>query len=377
MPESDESGLSDATGNFALKLYSELVDPEKNLFFSPISIFTALSMVYAGASNVNKKEMADLLNLSMVSDDIHLEIKNQIKHLLTKSGYQLKFANALWLQIGYSLLNKYMFIINRNYDGSVYEVDFRKISDACAKINAWVVEQTRNKIQEIVNAGSIDENTKLVIINAIYFKAKWHSPFSKSLTENQDFTLISGKKITVPMMHKTRNYFYYHENEEYQAIHIPYEGRSCAMIVFLPKNIEGIISLEKKLINLDFKNNKQFFKGESVEIFFPKFKIETNYRLRERLINLGMKDAFKDDADFSKMTDHEEGMTISEVIHKTFVNVDEEGTEAAAVTATIMRAGSALPQEEPIIFRADHPFLFMIYTSETILFIGKVMNPLQ
>jgi len=374
-----EDVIIESSTYFAFKIFSQLKTLEENLFFSPFSIFSALAMVYVGARNVTETQLADILEFNMDQDILHPSLKELMTDLLKNREIELDIANSLWVQTGFDLLHKFLYIIKRDYGGSVFNVNFNIASEACAKINSWVSEQTRNKITEIINKTSLNEDTKLFLINAIYFKGFWMSPFKNSLTKDDFFTLISGEKITVSMMNQKDSYEYL-EEENFQAIKLPYEGHRISMIIFLPKKTDGLIEFENNLNSTILDNYIPCFNLEKVKLSLPKFLIRTEFKLKNHLINLGIRDAFNDDADFSGITEPKK-LKISEVIHKTFIEVNEKGTEAAAVTAIRMGLLGFSPQKvkPPLIFHVDHPFLFLIWDSNTrcILFMGRIMNPLQ
>jgi len=326
------------------------------------------------------------LKFNTDQEALHPLIQQLTDNLSISKDVEINVANALWVQLGYKLLNKYMFIINRSYNGSVYELDFKKGSEACAKINSWVSEQTRDKISDIINESMLREDLRLILINALYFKCRWASVFEERVTKDEDFTLISGEKISVPTMYKKGNY-YYLEEEYFRAINISYQAARFNMLVFLPRKMDGIVELEKNLNKIkleDFFLTRSLFEKrflfDKIELYLPKFKIETEYELQEYLKTLGMANAFTNAADFSGITDHPDGLKFDVVIHKTFLEVNETGTEAAAATMMGMRAtGPPPPPDQPIEFRVDHPFIFMIYdsTTKSVLFMGRIMNPLK
>ena len=374
-----EDVIIESNTYFAFKLFSQLKTPEENLFFSPFSIFSALAIVYVGARNVTETQLAEVLKFNMDQDILHPTLKKLMTDLLKSRGIELNIANSLWVQTGFDLLHKFTYIINRDYRGSVFNVNFKTASEVCAKINSWVSEQTRNKITEIVNKTSLKEDTKLFLINAIYFRGFWMSPFKDSLTKDDFFTLISGEKVTVSMMNQKDSYEYL-EEDNFQAIKLPYEGHRISMIIFLPKKKDGLIEFENTLNSAILDNYLSRFNLEKVILSLPKFLIRTEYKLKNHLVNLGIIEAFNDDADFSGMTEPKK-LKISDVIHKTFIEVNEKGTEAAAVTAIEMVfLGSSLQKvKPPLIFHVDHPCLFLIWDSNTkcILFMGRIMNPLK
>ena len=379
MPDKERDIVAEANNDFSLNLYPLLLRGEENLFFSPLSIFTALAMAYAGAKNLTESQMADVLNFNTDQEALHPLIKNLTDDLTDSKSAEINIANALWVQMGYKLLNKYMFTINRNYNGSAYEIDFTNASDACAKVNSWVSEQTRDKIPNIINESMIKGDLRVILMNAIYFKCKWAKVFQELDTQDDDFTLISGEKILVRMMYQ-KEYYYYIEEEDFRAINISYEAARFNMLVFLARKMDGIIELEKNLRNIKLEDIYPRFEFDKIELYLPKFKFETKYELQDYLKAMGMANVFTNTADFSGMTDHPEGLKFDVVIHKTFLEVNETGTEAAAATMMgLMAGGPPPPPEQPLEFRVDHPFIFMIYDSRTksVLFMGRVMNPLK
>lgn len=381
-----KEGIINATNSFAIELYSRLKDPKQNLFFSPFSIFTALAMVYAGARGSTANQMKATLHIPLEQHLFHKTLKNLLQLLRIEEFYkdtELSIANLLGVKEGYALLEKFLWTIEDNYDASIWKLDFSLIEESCAKINDWVAEKTRGKISHIID--SIDPEMRLILINAIYFKGIWENTFDKNFTKDEHFTLISGEKVLVPMMHQTKN-FSYLEDEKFQILEMPYKinmrsstREEISMVIFLPKRFNNLPELEshltiEKIENYLLSLHDQY--TQKVRVFFPRFTIKMKYKLTRTLSDLGITDAFTKDADFSGIS-KETVIFISDVIHKAFVEVNERGTEAAAVTAIGVVGASIGPRKEPPIFRADHPFIFLIQDSQTktILFIGKLMNP--
>jgi len=292
-----------------------------------------------------------------------------------KGGYQLTVANALWPQEGYEFLDVFLEIIKTKYDGRLKEVDFIKASEEARKtINDWVEDKTNDKIKELIKPGLLDSMTRLVLTNAIYFKGNWARQFEEDKTREAPFTLTSDKKVNVPMMNQTAE-FNYLESDCLQALELPYVDEELSLIILLPKDYKGLGELEKIL---DEENLSEWLGGlhkRKVIVSIPKFKMTSQFSLATVLKSMGMVDAFTDAADFSGMNGSG-GLSISAVIHKAYVDINEEGTEAAAATAVTMRLTSVGPTPTPV-FRADHPFLFLILDnlSGSILFIGRQMNP--
>lgn len=388
--------VSEASNAFALELYIRLAEKEGNLFFSPTSIHTALGMTYAGARNQTAAQMAETLHFEKVGRKIHSEFAALIKKLNTprmvkayemvddqpkqidKPAYRLVIANALWGQKGYPWKQDFLNLTAASYGAGLHEVDFAKQTEAARKtINEWVEKKTQDRIKDLIARGNLDTITRLILTNAIYFKADWAEKFPDHVTEEMPFNVSATKQIVTPMMFQ-KDDFRYMETDTFQALEMPYKAHELAMVVFLPKKTDGLGQFEKTLAQEKLPVWLEKLSTEEVEVSFPKFEFTSSFSLSKILNAMGMKDAFSpSSADFSGMTTAEK-VFISDVIHKAFVAVDEEGTEAAAATA-VMMAGTAMPMPKPNpkIFKADHPFIFIIRhnNSDAILFMGRVVNP--
>lgn len=371
--------LAASNNDFALELYARLGSREGNIFFSPYSLSSALAMVYGGARGATEKEMTRVLHFAPEQENFHPAFFYLTQDLLgKKEAVELFSANALWGQKGYEFLPAYLALVKKYYGAAPYDVDFIKNTEgARVKINTWTEEQTKNKIRELLKPGILQPLTRLVLTDAIYFNGKWATAFKKEATRKDSFTLPSGFKISVPMMNQ-EGIFPYFEDEAFQAISLPYGRGEFSMFILLPRKEDGLPDLEeslpRKFIMLPFLCRKV-----KVRLFLPKFTMEGELSLAGTLQSMGMKTAFSPEADFSGMTQRKE-LFISEVIHKAFVDVQEEGTEAAAATAiAAMPVGIEAPVREEIsrLFRADHPFLFFIRhnPSGSILFMGRLENP--
>ncbi len=388
MRNEKEEGLIKATNTFAIELYHQLSKPEENLFFSPFSIFTALSMVYAGARGSTANQMEKTLHIPLEQHHFHRALKKLLRILgseETNKDNELSIANLLCVKEGYDLLEKFLWSIEDNYNAPIWKLNFSLVRESSAKINNWVAEQTKGKISNIID--SIDPEMRLILINAIYFKGMWENTFDKNFTKEENFTLASGEKIMVPMMRQTRN-FTYLDDDKFQILEMPYKGtlisgttKRVNMVIFLPKQfnklplIESQLTFEKMEVYVS-ELREQYM--QRVRVFFPRFTIQISYKLTKALSDLGLALVFTKNADLSAIS-KEPVIFISDVIHKAFVEVNERGTEAAAVTAISVVGASIGPRKEPPVFRADHPFIFLIQDSQTktILFIGKVMNPIE
>jgi serpin B len=285
-------------------------------------------------------------------------------------------ANALWGQKGYTFLPAFLKVTEDQYGAGLKELDFAKDTDKARQtINAWVEKETQNKIKELLKPGILQDDTRLVLTNAIYFKAPWQEPFGDGSTKPAPFTKADGSKIEVPMMAKG-DMMQYTEGDNFQAVAIPYKGHELSMVIFLPKKADGLAELEKSLTSANVDTWLKKMSSYQVSLKLPKFKTTSEFNLKAVLSKMGMALAFSNQADFSGMTSQEK-LKIDEVVHKAFVDVNEKGTEAAAATAVIMRPTSAIINPKTAVFHADHPFIVLIRENQTgsILFMGRVVDP--
>lgn len=380
----------EGNNEFALQLYAQLRSRKGNLFFSPYSISTALAMTYAGARGQTEAQMAEVLHFPTVAgqtparptlDSMQFhsafgEIIESLNERGDKGGYELTVANALWGQKGYGFLDSFLEIIEANYGGSLNQVDFVRAAEAARKtINTWVAKKTNDKIKELIKPGVLSSLTRLVLTNAIYFKGNWARQFEKDKTQDEPFTLLSGQKIDVPMMNQKAD-LNYTETDDFQALELPYVDNELSMVILLPREFDGLKEFEQRLTQENLSQWLGKLHKREVIVSVPKFKMTSQFGLAGVLKSMGMTDAFSAGrADFSGMNGKKD-LFISAVIHKAYVDVNEEGTEAAAATAVTVRVTSVRPTQIPV-FRADHPFLFLIRDNQSgnILFIGRLMNP--
>jgi len=388
----DKKIIVDGNNEFALDLFAKLQSTKGNLFFSPYSISTALAMTYAGARNQTESQMAEVLhfpvsaNRRMDSSSKSLPDRQQfpkefgkiIKDLNNrgqKGAYTLTVANALWGQKDYGFLEEFLELIESSYDGRLNEVDFiRAAENARETINAWVEKKTNGKIKNLISQGVLNAMTRLVLTNAIYFKGNWAKQFKEDRIQDAPFTLADGNKINVAMMNQKAE-FGYMETDTFQALEMPYVDQELSMVILLPKKSDALDEFEKTLTLENLTQWLTKIHKREVVVFVPKFKMTSQFSLASVLKSMGMEDAFSSNADFSGINGKRD-LFISAVIHKAYVEVNEEGTEAAAATGVVMRLTSVGPAPIPV-FRADHPFLFLIRDNLTgsILFIGRVVNP--
>ncbi len=380
--KADQLKLVDGNTAFAFDLYQLIRNTDGNFFYSPYSISQALSMTYAGARGDTEKQMADTLHFILPQErghpafnslDLELAGRGQNARGKDDKGFRLHIVNAIWGQKDYKFLPEFLDLLAENYGSGLRVLDFIKETEPSRiTINKWVSDQTEERIKDLIPQGAINELTRLVLTNAIYFNAAWQYPFDKQATANGDFYLPGGSKITVPMMRKTAS-FGYAEGNGYRAIELPYDGRELSMIILLPEqgrfdSFEALLSSQKA------GNIIQEIKYRQVALSMPKFKYDSSFGLKKALSSLGMAAAFTPDADFSGMNGKRD-LWVQDVLHKAFVSVDEDGTEAAAATAVIM--GTTSMPADPIEVKIDRPFIFLIRDVETgtVLFIGRVLNP--
>ena len=375
----DRKAVVEGDNAFAVALYGQLHKQTGNLFFSPESISTALTMAYAGARGDTAAEMAKTLHFTLPPDQLHPAMGALLRDLNTpQAGYQLSVANALWAQHGYTFLESFLKLLKTDYDAGLNQVDFQGASEtARSTINRWVEQKTQDKIKDLLQPGSLKPDTRLVLTNAIYFKGDWETPFDKTLTKDEDFHLSPAQTKTTPLMHRQGGFNYFNGGT-FQALAIPYKGKDLSMVILLPNEVGGLSSLEQSLTWSKAQEwLRQLAPVSKVVVTVPKFKMTRQFELGATLGAMGMPAAFSGTADFSGMTGKRD-FSISEVIHKAYVDVNEEGTEAAAATAITMRAlAMRAPVQPPPVFRADHPFVFLIRDnrSEGILFMGRVADP--
>jgi serpin B len=372
----------------ALRLYGSLRTQPGNLFFSPFSIRTVLAMAYAGASDDTAAQMKAALHFSQFPELLHLEFAEIIKRLNAAGGglYEMAVADALFSQEGSPLKQEFLELVDQQYGGVLKPVDFRNNAEAVrAEINQWVEDKTRQRIQQIVPPDSLDREARLVLVNAVYFKGRWVLPFNKAYTREEPFYLEGGTTVTAQLMHQQREIRYV-QKRGFQAVDLTYQGNDLSLLVLLPNKRDGLAALEKALTADTLRECVSDMTSCEVKLFLPRFKITWGViDIRQPLMILGMKAAFdRTRANFSGINGLEppdaDALFISAVFHKAFVEVNEEGTEAAAATAAAMSRAMASPNYKPPAiptFRADHPFLFAIRDrrSNAILFLGRVVNP--
>lgn len=403
---------------FAFELYARLCAQEGNLFFSPYSISTALAMTYAGAGGQTETQMAETLHFPTYPPDstvqqtvmpFHPAYGRLIERLNAqgqKGDYRLSVANALWGQKDYPFLESFILLNNACYQAGLENVDFvNETEPTRLKINQWVEDKTQDKIKDLIPQGALDAMTRLVLTNAVYFKGDWALQFDKAATVEQDFCLSPDTAVKTPMMYQEEE-FKYAQNDLMQILELPYKGGDLSMVILLPRAKDaagkptplgqtpievirgkdrqtvtprvasfGLAEVEKTLTADALAEWQKEMHSQKIEVYLPKFKMTSEFSLNKTLAGMGMPDAFDPGAaDFSGMTGDKD-LFISAVLHKAFVEVNEEGTEAAAATGVVVGV-TAMPAPPPV-FRADHPFVFIIKddTTGSILFVGRVADP--
>lgn len=379
---------------FALDLYAEMAKKKQgnNLFFSPYSLSSALAMTYAGAKGNTATQISKVLHFPQNQDFLHPAFRGLQKEMFeahNKSSVEVQIANALWVQKDTSLKADFKTVLKEHYDAPPKRVDFQKDSEnARLKINKWVKNKTKNKIKNLLQKGILNKTTRLVLVNAIYFKGQWARPFNTRDTKTRPFFVTNTQSVNVPMMTQ-KSYFNYMENDKLQAVELAYANRgkqqklmpsyfsdNVSMIILLPKQRNGLAKLEKSLNPKALQDWLTYVRPMKLEVSIPKFKINAGIELSKTLAEMGMPDAFTDKADFSGINGKKD-LSLTSVIHKAFVSVDEKGTEAAGATAAVVGVRSIKPP--PPRFTANHPFIFLIRhkSSGSILFMGRVVNPIK
>jgi serpin B len=371
--DGDLEALAAAQNRFALDLYRVLKESDENLFYSPYSIAVALSMAYAGARGETADQMAEVLHLGdLTQEGLHPAMNALQQGLTGQEGITLTVANSLWAQEGYPFQEPFLDTLARHYGAGVRLVDYVEPAareEAREAVNRWAEEETNGRIEELITENMLNEMTRFILANAIYFNAKWDEPFLNGTSE-APFYLLDGTEVTVPMMSRRAGTPYV-AGDGYQAVELPYKGGGTRMVVVLPGDGE-FGDFEDELDQALIDEILAGFTTEDVKLYLPRFSYDAELDLVETLKTLGMVEAFNPSADFSGMDGAGE-LLISAVAHKAFVAVDEEGTEAAAATGVVGEVTSM-----PVMVRADRPFVFFIYDADlgTVLFMGRVLNPM-
>lgn len=362
---------------FALELYSKLKDQGGNLFLSPFSISSAMGMAFGGARGNTEKQIAQVLHFGGDQPSFHSGMRVILAGLTNaeaSGGLELRVANGLWPQTDYRLTEDFTTLCRKNYHSEVNFVDFKRdYESARQRISSWVGRLTKGKIKDLFAPGTLSATTRLVIVNAIYFKGAWASRFDKGNTRTRAFWVSPEKAIQAPMMSQKSTFRFLTEGEV-QILELPYRGERISMLVLLPRERDGLPGLEQQFTSENLNHWIDGLHFVSVEVLLPKFKMKSRLILNQTLASMGMADAFDGNhADFSGMA-AQRPLFIDVVEHSALVEVDEEGTVAAATTGASFGCSKQLP---PASFNADHPFIFLIRDKQTgtLLFIGKLDDP--
>ena len=384
----DLAELADGNRAFAFDLYRTLAEEDGNLFYSPYSISLALAMTYAGARGETERQMADTLQFTLPQDELHGAFNALDNELTSRSEedderFTLNIANAVWGHHDYEFLEPFLDVLATHYGAGVRPVDFvGSPEESRNTINDWVAERTEDKVKDLIPEGAITSATRMVLSNAIYFKARWFYPFFEHSTKPGPFHLLDGGEVSAPMMMMVEaERLGYAEGDGYQAVELPYKGRDIAMTVLLP-DAGNFAAFEDSIDAGLLADILGDLESTYVDLRMPKFEFDSEFELRDTLAKLGMPDAFgSGTSDFSGMDGRScfDGdrpcLLIDDVYHKAFISVDEDGTEAAAATGVVVILESAGPQSREVV--VDRPFIFVIHdrATESILFVGRVENP--
>lgn len=385
--DQDLAALVYGNTDFALDLYQVLSESDGNLFYSPYGISLALAMTYVGARGGTEEQMADTLRFRLPQNRLHpafnaldMELASRVQG--KEGGFALSIANSVWGQEGHGFLPAFLDTLTLNYGGNVREVDFRsQPQEGRRRVNDWVSEETEGRIEDLLAPEAITRRTRLVLANAVYFKAEWRLPFDERATSRGRFYSLDGGESRVPMMRRTAN-FGYSRGAGYQAVELLYKGGEMSATILLPDEgrygeIEGSLDavlLDQILLNME---------SSRIRLAMPKFELESSFDLAGTLEEMGMPNAFDERlAEFQGMdglsclAEDDECLLISGVAHKAFVSVDESGTEAGASTAVVVGITKAVMPEEPIEVTIDRPFILLIRDRDTgsVLFLGRIVR---
>src|SRR6266550_3733401 len=389
-----------ATNQLAVDLHRQLATGNENLCVSPYSIESALAMTFAGADGETRTEMARVLHFPSDASAVSASfasLQHSLEEMSVKTAELVKeskrfggptepitlsIANRLFAQKGYDFRESFLALVKQNFGAAFELLDFvHDSSRATQHINKWVADQTRDRIRDLIPSGALDETTRLVLANALYLKAPWVDPFSEKATRPEPFHVHGSAPVDVPMMQKRDKHFGYAKREGYTAVSLPYSGYDLQFLVLLPDNVNALHALESKLTSEMLAECAKLETRAEVDLHLPKFKLEPpTIALAEKFEALGMKTAFdqpQGSANFDRMAPRKPNdyLFISQVFHKTFIAVDEKGTEAAAATAVaMMRATALAPKQQPVEVKVDRPFLYAIQhvPSGVCLFLGRV-----
>jgi serpin B len=377
---SAEDVASVVAGNtdLGVALYRKIARSGENLFFSPLSISQAFAMVYVGARGRTETQMQQALRFSLPQEQLHpamnaLDLALHGRAAQVQDGKEppeVRVVNATWGQQGYPFEPGFLDVLARHYGAGVRAVDFTREPEALrAQINGWVAGQTNDRIQDLLPKGSVESDSRFVLTNALYFKGAWAGPFEPQATRSRTFRLLGGDTQQVQMMSR-QGLVPHMQGDGFQALALPYVGQAFRMLIVVPDN--GRFAEVESRLSAEFLDGvRAALVNQDVTLSLPRFQAETDFPVGGPLKELGMEDAFSDDADFSGITQADR-LSITGAFHKAFVSVDEKGTEAAAATGIV---GGTVSVPPPLV--VDRPFLFLIEDVETkaVLFLGRIVKP--
>ncbi|XP_051873161.1 neuroserpin [Pristis pectinata] len=374
----------DITADFSVKIYHHLrsIQKDENIFYSPFSIVIALGMIELGAAGTTLEQIQHVMGSNSMQRDEEFDFFQDLSQSMKADHqqYVMEVANSLFVREGFQLSDNYLQMLKRYFGASVENVDFNHPSSVADLINEWVQNQTDSKIQSLLSEEDFSALAHVVLVNAIYFKGNWKSPFRAEHTHTFPFTKDDESEIQIPMMHQQGDFFYGEfsdgSNEAggvYQVLEMPYLGDKLSMMIVLPRQEVQLATLEPLIKTQLINEWASYVKKQKVEVFLPRFKMMQNIDLKEVLAGLGILELFSADADLSAMTGKKE-LYISKAIHSSFIEVNEEGSEAAAASEMVVVSRMLTLNPQVII---DHPFFFLIRNQRTgtILFMGRVMHP--
>nr|XP_002734390.1 PREDICTED: serpin B3-like [Saccoglossus kowalevskii] len=373
--------LAKSQQDFAVDLYQTLTQSkqyqEENIVFSPFSISVALAMTYLGAKSESATQMEKVLKFHQVGiENIHPTFHMLRSEIFNQdAGYVLNAANKLFIDSNYTFVSEFLSATEAYYDSALEPLNFGNPEESRVEINKWVDKQTQSLIQDLIPEGVISTMTKLVLVNAIYFKGKWANQFNPKFTKVDNFYLDKRNAVKIPMMYNNENKFKFYADDvlKCQILEMPYSGSNLSMIAILPDEVNGLLSLQKNITSDTLQKWFSQLHETKVDVTFPRFKMESSFQLKSELQKLGMVDIFVPDlADLTGMADNRE-LFVYDAVHKSFIEVTEEGTEAAAASAVLVGIESVRVHHK---FNANHPFLFLIRdnTTGTVLFMGRIMK---
>ncbi len=374
----DKTDIPMQNNEFAFDLMRQIPVDNENVVISPFSISTALAMTYAGARETTMEQMAEVMHFDLDQDRFHQAYGAYLREMKTRAAdhIELNIANSLWAQDDYHFLDSFFETVEANYDSKTFQVNFKEHHQQITKdINDWVYDETSEKIEDLIAPNVLTNDTRLVLVNAIYFLGAWMKEFDPDLTTEDLFYLRDREMASTDFMRRSDTLPYY-EDETRQMLEIPYSGGDFSMLFMLPAEGKSLEEFERNANAASFADMIEKMDEQEVEVFVPSFEAETQIDLENILAHMGMENAFNRFADFSGMTGDLD-LVLDKVIHQAVIEVAEEGTEAAAATAVVVIRKTAIDPDEPPIFRANRPFLFFVKdnTTQNILFSGRVMNP--